>query len=292
MTAILGARTRLLGVIGWPVAQSLSPAMQGAGLRALGLDWAYAAFAVPPADLAEAVRGARALGLVGLNVTIPHKEAVLGLSLCRPDALAAQVGAVNTLCFDRDRGAPPRGHNTDVQGFRGLCREAGVPAAPGLRALLLGTGGAARAAVVALRQQGAQVRAAARTPRPFVVAGEEVPVLPLAEAAGVLPSCDLLVDCTPRGLHEGAPGAEGELDLMPLPDHAIVLDLVVRQATRLVRAARARGLRAEAGAAMLLHQGVAALALFVGPDREVGGEAVDAMRQALTAALQSAIIPA
>jgi shikimate dehydrogenase len=282
----LGPRTRLLGVIGWPVAHSLSPAMQGAGLRALGLDWAYAAFAVPPENLAAAVRGAGALGMVGLNVTLPHKEAVV--ALCRPDALSAQVGAVNTLCFDPDRGAPPRGYNTDVQGFRGLCQEAGVPAAPGLRALLLGTGGAARAAVVALRQQGAHVRAAARAPRPFVVAGEAVPVLPLAEAEGALPGCDLLVDCTPRGLSDDAAGP----DLAPLPDHAIVLDLVARPDTGLVRAARARGLRAEAGAAMLLHQGVAALTLFVGPEKKVSGEAVDAMRQALTAALQSVIIPA
>src|SRR5207244_3546555 len=120
-----------LGVIGWPIAHSRSPAMQTAGLRALGLDWDYAPIAVEPERLAELVRRAPADGFRGLNVTIPHKEAAL--ALCAPDPLAAEVGAVNTLVFD---GAQARGHNTDVHGFHMLMAEAG--AAPDGRAVVLG----------------------------------------------------------------------------------------------------------------------------------------------------------
>src|SRR5262245_18592903 len=107
--------TRVLGVVGWPVGQSESPAMQTAALQALGLDLHYTSFAVPPSRLARAIEGAQALGLRGLNITIPHKEAAV--ALCSPDPLALEVGAVNTISFDDDRIA---GSNTDVHGFRML----------------------------------------------------------------------------------------------------------------------------------------------------------------------------
>src|SRR5262245_18583646 len=101
---------RLLGVIGWPVAHSRSPAMQNAALQHNSLDYVYQPFAVKPEELRAAVEGARALGVRGLNVTIPHKETVL--AFCQPDELASSVGAVNTLIFDDGI----RGTNTDVHG--------------------------------------------------------------------------------------------------------------------------------------------------------------------------------
>src|SRR4051812_10165718 len=110
---------KILGVVGWPIAHSKSPAMHNAALRHLKLDWIYLPFAVQ--DLPAAIAGARALGFRGLNVTIPHKEAVL--SLCEPDELARSVGAVNTLIFDEDA---IRGTNTDVYGFRKLMEESGI----------------------------------------------------------------------------------------------------------------------------------------------------------------------
>src|SRR5256885_4554235 len=137
-------QTQVLGVVGWPVAQSKSPIMQNAALHALRLPFHYAPFAVPPDKLARAVDGAMALGIRGLNITIPHKERAL--ALCEADPLALEVGAVNTLVFEDDR---VRGLNTDVHGFRMLMMEAGVK--PGTRALILGGGGAARAVVAALR---------------------------------------------------------------------------------------------------------------------------------------------
>lgn len=267
-----------LGVIGWPVAHSLSPPMQEAGLRALGLDWRYGAFPVRSERLGEAVRGAAALGFVGLNVTVPHKEAAV--ALCEPDEEARALGAVNTLVFDATGGpgaTRPRGHNTDLHGFRMLLAEAGV-AARGKRALVLGAGGAARAVVRVLLDEGADVQVATRSGRRLRLA--HAPELEHLDWSGplskeILGACELLVDATPRGLDPTS-----AFDLGALPRHATVLDLVVRPTTPLVATARARGLRAETGAAMLLHQGARSLSLWTGRPAPIAE-----MRAALDAAL-------
>ena len=250
------AGTRLTGVIGWPVAHSLSPAMHEAAYAALDLPLCYLAFPVEPRALGAAIAGASALGVVGLNVTVPHKEAVL--PLCRPDDLAARVGAVNTLCFAPD-GGPPVGRNTDVHGVRQLLIESGVDAR-GRSALVLGAGGAARAAAFALVEAGARVVVAARTPRAFGFGGmARIACIGWSRLGERLPTTDLLVDATGRGLDPSL-----SLDLSALPPAAVVLDLVVRRSTRLCDDARARGLRAETGDAMLLHQGAEAFAAWPG----------------------------
>jgi shikimate dehydrogenase len=264
----------VLGVIGWPIAHSKSPAMQNAALRALGLDWHYSAFAVRPDRLPGAIAGAAALGVRGLNVTIPHKEAAL--ALCEPDPLAREVGAVNTLVFEDER---VLGFNTDVHGFRMLLAEAGVPPHAPLRTLMLGAGGAARAVAMGLRTAGHRhIRVMSRRGLPLVIQGESLPSFRWDddELARELEHTDLLIDATPRGLDARAVA----LDLSPLPPHAAVLDLVVRRETRLVADARARGLRAATGVAMLLHQGAAALERWVGQPAPL-----DVMRAALEAAL-------
>jgi len=255
---------RLLGVVGWPIAHSRSPAMQNAALQHLGLDYVYLPFAVAPKDLRAAVEGARALGARGLNLTLPHKEAAL--SLCEPDELAARVGAVNTIVFDDDRAS---GTNTDVHGFRQLLRESGVR--PG-KVIVLGIGGAARAVVAAL--DGQHVTLVARRPRPFVLGGRAHPVEPWSALPTLLGDADLLVDATPRGLADDAE----MIDLSST--NAAVLDLAPRRDTPLTRAARARGLNAAAGAAMLLHQGAAAFQLWTG-----AAPPLEVMRNALDAAL-------
>jgi shikimate dehydrogenase len=291
-----GAHTGLLGVVGWPIAHSRSPAMQNAALAALGLDLVYLAFAVPSGKLPQAIDGARALGARGLNVTVPHKEAAL--SLCQPDALASAVGAVNTLVFDEDA---IRGTNTDVHGFRALLEEAGG-ATPG-RAVILGAGGAARAVVAALGGHSAAAAAATATVPAAVSivtvsrSGRSIPGAAAArwpetaaETRALLEDCTLLVDATPRGLAGAAssaaqnsadsPPSATPLALDALPPHALVLDLVVSRETALTRAARARGLRAESGAAMLLHQGAASLERWIGRPAPL-----DVMRAALDASL-------
>jgi shikimate dehydrogenase len=266
---VTSTATRLYGVIGWPVAHSRSPAMHNAALAALGLDAVYLAFAVAPERLAAALAGARALGVAGLNVTIPHKEAAL--ALVAPDELAARVGAVNTLTFDEDT---VHGTNTDVHGFLQLCAEAGAPASP--RAIVLGAGGAARAVVAALEGRARALTVVGRRSGTLTVGGIGHAVAPWSELPARLPGCDLLIDATPRGLDDAAPA----VDLEPLPPEAVVLDLVVRRETAITRAAKARGLRAQAGAAMLLHQGAAALERWTGRPAPV-----EVMRRALDAAL-------
>jgi shikimate dehydrogenase len=139
----LTAHTSLVGLLGWPVHHSLSPAMHNAAFRALGLDWAYLPLAVPPESLPDALAGLKALGFRGANVTIPHKEkALLGLDEITPEAKS--LGAVNTLVIHDGRMV---GHNTDVAGFLAALDDAGCSPC---RAVVMGAGGAARAAVYAL----------------------------------------------------------------------------------------------------------------------------------------------
>ncbi len=244
--------------------------MQNAALQHLGLDYLYLPFAVPPKDLSAAVEGARALGARGLNLTLPHKEAAL--SLCAPDELAVRVGAVNTLVFDDDRVS---GTNTDVHGFRELLRESGVRLDGIGNAIVLGMGGAARAVVAAL--DGQHVTLVARRPRPFALGGRAHPVEPWSALPSLLRDADLLVDATPRGLV----GHDDDAEIIDLSStNAAVFDLAPRRDTPLTRAARAHGLNAAAGAAMLLHQGAAAFQLWTG-----AAPPLEVMRNALDAAL-------
>jgi shikimate dehydrogenase len=208
---------------------------------------------------------------VGLNVTVPHKVAVL--ELCTPDEEARVVGAVNTLVFG-ERGIS--GHNTDVHGFRSLLAEAG--GRDDGRVVLLGAGGAARAVAAALCGRAKEITIVSRRTQPIQIAGRE-----LAGAAWepsvlerLLGEADLLVDTTPRGLDSQAPA----IDLSPMHPNAVVLDLVVRRDTALTRAARARGLRAATGASMLLHQGARSLEIWTGKTAPL-----EVMRAALDDAL-------
>jgi len=259
-----------LAIIGWPIGHSKSPPMQSAALAALGLDGEYTAHAVAPDELAQFVEHAPQKGFRGVNVTIPHKEAAL--KLCAPDELATRVGAVNTLVFDGDK---PAGYNTDVHGFLEMARELGAPLDGTV--VMLGAGGGARAVAHAIHGHG-KLAIVARTVRDFRVDGVAMTVTPWKDdvLSKLLPRADVLVDATPRGLDAASP----PIDLSPLPAHAVVLDLVVARDTALTAAAKARGLKAAAGGAMLVHQGARALELWTGKPAPL-----DAMRKALDAAL-------
>lgn len=139
--------TRVAGIIGWPVAHSLSPAMHNAAFAALGLDWTYVAFPVHPDGVVTAVRGLAAAGVGGVNVTIPHKQAVLECCSQVSPAVEA-IGAANTLVPDGDGGW--RADNTDAPGFLRALDEAAPLDLAGRTALLIGAGGAARAVAFAL----------------------------------------------------------------------------------------------------------------------------------------------
>jgi shikimate dehydrogenase len=280
------AATRIVGVIGDPIAHSRSPAMHNAAFRALDLPWAYCAFHVRPDRVAAAVAAVRALDLGGVNVTIPHKQAVIA-HLDRVTRVARLTGAVNTILH---RGGVLLGDNTDVPGLARALDEAGVrrrvPAA-----LVLGAGGSARAAVVALARRTARVTVAARRPeqaralvaelQPGLRTRLEAVALPELSpgAAGVtahLARAAVVVNATPVGM-------KGErflpLDFAATPPACLFYDLVYteRRTPFLEAAARAKR-KGVNGLGMLLHQGAIAFELWTGvaPPLEV-------MRRALRA---------
>lgn len=275
--------TRLVALLGDPVSHSLSPRMHAAAFRERGLRWAYVAFRVRPEDLGAAVAGLRALGFAGANVTLPHKVAVCQLA-DELDGSAARCGAANTLVFSEGR---VLAFNTDVAGVRRALDEEGV-AARGLRVAVLGAGGAARAACVALGEAGAGLVTvvARRTPAGQALCdrmGEEFPetrfeVRPFEDAAlrEVLREADMVVNATPVGMHpreDESPVREGAW----LRQGQVVFDMVYNPPeTRLVRLAQQAGARTVGGLSMLVHQGAASFELWTGSPAPI-----DAMKRAV-----------
>lgn len=250
----LSGKALLAGVIGWPISHSRSPRLHGFWLKAYGIDGAYLPLAVTPEKLELAVRGLQAAGFRGLNVTIPHKQAVM--ALCdRIDDDAKRIGAVNTLIF---ADGEIQGSNSDGFGFVENLKAGAAGrdlfAAPGL---LLGAGGAARAVAVALLDAGLpELRISNRSPeRAKQLAaelGDRTAPVPWEERATALDGLGLLVNSTSLGM-EGQPPLELPLDR--LPREAVVTDLVYTPLeTELLAAARARGCPVVDGLGMLLHQ--------------------------------------
>jgi shikimate dehydrogenase len=266
---LLTGRTALVGVIGWPVEHSVSPQMHNAALRVLGLDWCYVPFAVRPEALPQAVAGLCALGLRGLNATVPHKQALLGLmDALTPEARA--IGAVNTVLMRQDG---VLGHNTDAQGFLRALREAGCEPGDGT-ALVLGAGGVARAIVYALLSVGASVTLLNRTPaRAEALAVEMSGYARAALEAGPLDaptlrraakSARLVINATTLGMWPQVETSPWPDDV-PMPAHAFCYDVVYNpRETLWLSRARAAGCAAADGLGMLVHQGAEALELWTG----------------------------
>ena len=257
-------------LIGWPAAHSRSPLIHHYWLRMLDIAGGYVIEAVPPDEFGDFVQRLSIRGFVGANVTIPHKESALALSV--PDDRARAVGAANTLWYDGDE---LRSTNTDVEGFINNL----YSSAPGWdkadEALVLGAGGSARAVVFGLVERGIKrVHLVNRTmERAEVLADQFGPsVHPVAwdAIAGLLPQAGLLVNTTSLGMH-GQPALE--LDIARLPQHAVVADLVyVPLQTPLLMAAKAHGLKTADGLGMLLHQAVRGFELWFGQRPQVTSE--------------------
>jgi shikimate dehydrogenase len=257
----IGGRTRLAGVIGWPVSGSLSPVIHNAAFEALGLDWAYVPLAVPVGAVADAVVGLRALGFAGANVTMPHKtEAARASDVLSDDARL--LDAVNTITIGADG---VEGANSDAPGFeRFLRRDAGFDPA-GRRALVFGGGGAARACALALGRAGlAELVIAVREPersRPLErlsgQIGVDVRVVPIDGAAAE--RFDLVVNATPLG-------RDGETLPHPaLGPGVLVVDLLYRPSvTPLLATAREAGAAAFGGLGLLLHQAALSFEIWTG----------------------------
>ena len=274
--ALLTGRTTVSGIVGFPVAHSLSPVMHNAAFAALGLDWIFVPFPVAPEALPRAVAGLAALGVAGFNVTIPHKVAVIPL-LDRVAPEAELIGAVNVVAL---QDGALVGYNTDGIGLlKALAREFGFDPA-GRSVLVLGAGGAARGAVAALGSAGAaRITVANRTPAAALdLVGSLAPRLPgvslgadslerLADPS-FLGSFDLIVNTTSVGM--GGESFAG-LALSGLGTQLLVYDMVYAPpVTPLLAQARACGLRAANGIGMLVAQGEAAFAIWTGQSPPTG----------------------
>jgi shikimate dehydrogenase len=255
-TRDISGTTRVVGVIGDPVEHSRSPAMHNAAFAELDLDWVYVAFPVAAGNGAGAVRAVPALGLAGLNVTMPHKAAAAAAcDHLAPDAAA--LGAVNTVV---NSGGSVVGYSTDGDGFLHALDDEGVTIT-GRRALVLGAGGAGRAITHALGRAGAAVTVAARRPEAARAAAALAPdgtATALDEVA--VEQFDVIVNATPLGMG----GEPPPLDTTRLHEGQFVFDTVYPADTPLLVDARARGLRAAGGLGMLVHQGALAFTLWTG----------------------------
>ncbi|MGC2412582.1 MAG: shikimate dehydrogenase [Stellaceae bacterium] len=252
-------RTRLAGIMGWPVAHSRSPALHNFWLDENGIDGAYVPLAVRPEDLAQALRALPVLGFRGCNLTIPHKEKALSI-VDRVEPSARRIGAMNTVIVAPDGSLS--GSNTDLYGFCENLREAAPDWEPTAGpAVVVGAGGAARAVVAALIELGvAELRLVNRTVARAERVAEElatstsrISIHPWDARDGALEGAGLFVNSTSLGM-TGEP--ELAIDLARLPPRAVVVDLVyVPLETALLAAARRRGNRCVDGLGMLLHQG-------------------------------------
>ena len=287
---MINGSTGLVGLLGNPVQHSLSPAMQNAALQALGLNWRYLALPCEEKALAQVMKGLRAVGCHGLNVTIPHKQAVT--SLCSQLSTAARrLQAVNTLIPDGEDGWC--GTNTDVEGF--LAPLGGSERWRDQRAVVLGCGGSARAVVAGLQTLGlASIQVIGRRSEALLnfIADLQLKDAPLRSCletdpgvADLLAKADLVVNTTPVGmaLHSDASAMPLGSDLWDrLANQATLYDLIYTpRPTAWLRWGQGRGHRCIDGLEMLVQQGAASLRLWSG----VNDVPVDTMRHAAETAL-------
>jgi shikimate dehydrogenase len=265
-----------VGVIGWPIEHSLSPVMHNAAFAALGLtDWYYDRIAIPPDIIGLSLRELRDHHFIGTNVTVPHKQAVM--PYVNVDERAQRIGAVNTIDFRTNEGT-----NTDVTGFMEDLIAHGINVA-GQNVIVLGAGGAARAAVYGLRQAGANVAVVNRTPEKAERLIEELGVdaIPMTLERAARGKTALIVNSTSVGMYPKVDESPWPEDVS-FPAGVTVYDMVYRpQVTKLMQQVEANGGSAIGGLGMLVRQGAAAFTIWTGVDAPI-----DVMAAALREALE------
>ncbi len=257
--------TEKVGLIGWPVKHSVSPPMHNAAFEVLGMDWQYDAMAIPPDVISQGLREPQRHGYIGLNVTVPHKQTVM--RFVTPDETARAVGAVNTIDFRTMTGT-----NTDVAGLLDdlAAYDLAVKDTP---TLVLGAGGAARAAVYGLWREGARVTVVNRT-----LTKAQAMVADLTVSAGVKDvevktlddavenDIQLIINCTSVGMWPETDNSPW-IDAVPFPQRTIVYDMIYRpQKTKLMQQAEDVGGQAINGLGMLVRQGAASFRVWTGVD--------------------------
>lgn len=267
----LTGKTAVYGIIGHPVKHSLSPLMQTAAFKALGIDAVYVPFDVDPENLGEAVNGLRALNVKGFNVTVPHKEGVIEY-LDFVDEDAEFLGAVNTV---KNEDGQLTGYNTDADGFLQSLIEEGIEL-KGKRITMFGAGGAARAVGYAVLKGGAKfLNVVNRNFSKGKVVGEllgkrgNVLVFPLREntVATLLKDTDIVINTTSVGMKPDDPPL---FDYSLIPEGLTVVDIIYNPAeTPLLKAAKEKGCKTVNGLGMLIHQGAIAFKIWTGKEAPV-----------------------
>jgi len=264
---VITGRTQVVGVMGYPVEHSLSPAMHNAAFEALNMDWIYVPLLTPPENVQEAIAGLRAMSFRGANITVPLKELIPPL-MDELSEVAKQIGAVNTVCHRED--GTLYGTSTDGIGFLRSLETESVSLGEYLEVVVLGTGGSARAVANALIQVGAKVTVVSRhrdrAAQMLWELGAEAHALQYTDPAvvGAMQRAKVLVNTTPLGLY---PNVE-EMPPVPLeglhPD-MLVYDLVYNPpVSRLLREAQKRGCATLNGVKMLVYQGAESFRLWTG----------------------------
>jgi shikimate dehydrogenase len=262
--------TQVVAILGFPLKHSLSPVFQQAAFDHYGLNMEYQAWEVKPEELAETVFRLKGTKVLGANVTVPHKEAVIPL-LDEVEDTAREMGAVNTIV---KRDGSLAGHNTDVSGFlRGLREEGGFDPA-GRAALLVGAGGAARAVAFGLLGAGASrlvivnrgperaQRLAAELVSRF---GARAEARPWDGLSGAVRDCHLVVNATTLGMLHSPGEGQSPLTAGDIPKGALIYDLVYNPLeTPLLREAKKAGAGAVGGLTMLIYQGASAFEMWTG----------------------------
>ncbi len=263
------AATAVVGVIGDPVAHSLSPLLNNVAFAEMGLDWVSVGFRVERGSAADALVGARALGVRGLSVTMPHKDAVASL-VGGLSPLAQRLGAVNCVTIGR-RGS--FGDNTDGPGLVAALRRGHRFDPAGRSCLVVGAGGAARAVVAALADAGAaEVVVVNRSPERATSAAGLAGAVGRVGAPTDVARCQLVVNATPLGMATTDTGRSSQWPVDPalLGEGQVVVDLVYHpRVTPWLEAARRRGAAVSNGVGMLVHQAALQLALWTGVDPPV-----------------------
>lgn len=280
-------KTKILGIFGYPISHSISPAMHNAAIKALGLDMIYISFEVKPSELKQAVMMIEGAGMVGVNITIPHKEAVIKF-LDDISEEAKLIGAVNTIVNKKGRLI---GHNTDGYGYISSLKQEWKFNPKGKNIIILGAGGAARGILAALAKKGAKsITVANRTlsravalVKAFKKKFPSVKFAAIGLDKNILKVCfqdaNLLINTTSVGMKQRK---ALQIPLETLPKTAVVSDIVYNPLqTLLLKKAKALKLATHGGLGMLVHQGARSFKLWTGIDAPI-----DIMRKAALKALK------
>jgi len=261
---VINGQTKITGIIGYPVRHSLSPQMHNRAFQALGLNYCYVPMEVHPKDLKEAIFGLRALGFVGINVTVPHKEAVIGF-LDELSEEAKFIGAVNTIKFEQGK---MKGFNTDAEGFLTSLEEEKI-VIKNKEVLLVGAGGAAKAVAFAIGNLCNKLYIYNRTREKAEAIAERLKnravAVEILSTAEVPETVTLVINATSLGLNQDDPLP---FNVDSLQKHQIVYDLIYKE-TPLQKVVAQKGIRVYDGSGMLLWQAVAAFRIWTGKEPPV-----------------------